>query len=126
MTTLPRLSVILLRLIAAFWMARGLTFWIDILHPALSQPSDAADWLPPLTTVLHAIADLLGAVGLWSTASWGGVIWFSSLGIHLQSEFARGRSGAILFDLALGLLCALAFWLESRSQSMDQKPSRFL
>lgn len=66
-----------LRLLSIFWLAKGLMAWMVIFGVA-------ADAQPPFENrllsfqaiiVYFAVIDLVAAVGLWLTSTWGGVLW---------------------------------------------------
>ena len=72
-----RVLVWLLRLLSVFWMAKGLMAWAVIFGLAGDgQPPFEARLLSfQAITVYFAVIDLVAAVGLWLTSTWGGVLW---------------------------------------------------
>lgn len=73
-----------MRLMALLWIAKGLSFWGVIV--------DAGGVAPPFqdrslgfqaTVVYFAVIDLIAAVGLWLTSTWGGVLWLLAVLSHL-------------------------------------------
>jgi hypothetical protein len=67
-----------MRTVALLWLAKGLWSWAGIL--GFTGPG--LDRLPietQATLVGFGVADLVAAVGLWLTASWGGVVWLIAL-----------------------------------------------
>lgn len=73
-----------MRLMALLWIAKGLSFWGVIVG--------AGDVAPPFqdrslgfqsAVVYFGIVDLIAAVGLWLTATWGGVLWLLAVMSHL-------------------------------------------
>ncbi|WP_449256626.1 DUF6163 family protein [Bosea sp. (in: a-proteobacteria)] len=66
-----------LRLLSVAWLAKGLMAWMVIFGVS-------GDALPPFENrllsfqaiiVYFAVIDLVAAVGLWLTSTWGGVLW---------------------------------------------------
>ncbi|MBR2691827.1 MAG: hypothetical protein IKE42_28565 [Aquamicrobium sp.] len=73
------LLVWLLRLLSVVWIGKGLMHWMTILGLGLVFEPGPAFETRPLTfqaiTVYFAVFDLVAGVGLWLTATWGGVLW---------------------------------------------------
>lgn len=78
-----------LRLLSVFWLAKGLMAWMVIFGVA-------ADAQPPFENrllsfqaiiVYFAVIDLVAAVGLWLTSTWGGVLWLLATLSHLLLSF---------------------------------------
>jgi len=71
------LLVWLLRVLSLVWIGKGLFHWATIL--GLGLDTGPAFETRPLTfqaiTVYFAVFDLVAGVGLWLTATWGGVLW---------------------------------------------------
>lgn len=72
-----RLLVWFLRLLSAFWLAKGLTAWAVIFGlPGNPQPPFENRLLSYQAIIVYfAVIDLVAAVGLWLTSTWGGVLW---------------------------------------------------
>jgi hypothetical protein len=66
-----------LRLLSAFWLAKGLTAWAVIFGlPGNPQPPFENRLLSYQAIIVYfAVIDLVAAVGLWLTSTWGGVLW---------------------------------------------------
>ena len=66
-----------LRLLSAFWLAKGLTAWMVIFGlPGNPQPPFENRLLSYQAIIVYfAVIDLVAAVGLWLTSTWGGVLW---------------------------------------------------
>jgi hypothetical protein len=73
-----------MRVVALVWLAKGLLAWGVIL--GINQP------VPPFelrTTgfqaamIYFAVIDIVAAVGLWLTSTWGGVLWMLAVMSHL-------------------------------------------
>jgi hypothetical protein len=71
------LLVWFLRLLSAFWLAKGLTAWAVIFGlPGNPQPPFENRLLSYQAIIVYfAVIDLVAAVGLWLTSTWGGVLW---------------------------------------------------
>lgn len=72
-----RVLVWLLRLLSVAWMAKGLMAWAVIFGlGGEGQPAFENRLLSyQAITVYFAVIDLVAAVGLWLTSTWGGVLW---------------------------------------------------
>ncbi|GGK37931.1 DUF6163 family protein [Salinarimonas ramus] len=96
-----------MRLMALLWIAKGLSFWAVIVG--------AGDVAPPFqdrslgfqaTVVYFAVIDPIAAVGLWLTATWGGVLWLLAVMSHLI--LALFFPGVVPVSLTLAVAyCAL-------------------
>lgn len=67
----------LLRLLSVAWMAKGLLAWAVIfgLGETGGPPFEARLLSFQAIIVYFAVIDLVAAVGLWLTSTWGGVLW---------------------------------------------------
>ncbi|SEG71849.1 DUF6163 family protein [Bosea lathyri] len=67
----------LLRLLSVFWMAKGLMAWAVIFGVSGDdQPPFESRLLSFQAIIVYfAVIDLVAAVGLWLTSTWGGVLW---------------------------------------------------
>ena len=67
----------MLRILSVLWLAKGLLAWAVIFGiGGESQPPFEARLLSfQAITVYFAVMDLVAAVGLWLTSTWGGVLW---------------------------------------------------
>lgn len=65
-----------MRLLAIAWMAKGLAYWAVMLgfmpQTALFE-TQTLQWQSAI--VFFSVIDLVAAIGLWLTSTWGGVIW---------------------------------------------------
>jgi fatty acid desaturase len=73
-----------MRMLALMWIAKGLGYWAVILG-ADNAPTrfEARTTGFQATTIYFAIIDLVAAVGLWLTSTWGGVLWLLAVMSHL-------------------------------------------
>lgn len=73
-----------MRLIALLWIAKGLSFWGVIVGAGDVAPPFADRSLGFQSAVVYfGVVDLIAAVGLWLTATWGGVLWLLAVMSHL-------------------------------------------
>jgi hypothetical protein len=97
----------LLRLLATVWLLKGLSSWATILGIAqLAGPAfEGGSVMFQASTIFFAIIDLIAAVGLWLTATWGGVVWLIAMGSHAMLGYFFAR--AVPFDQAVAIFYAL-------------------
>ena len=73
-----------MRMLALMWIAKGLGYWAVILGADSAPTSfEARSTGFQATTIYFAIIDLVAAVGLWLTSTWGGVLWLLAVMSHL-------------------------------------------
>lgn len=73
-----------MRMLALMWIAKGLGYWAVILGADSAPTSfEARTTGFQATTIYFAIIDLVAAVGLWLTSTWGGVLWLLAVMSHL-------------------------------------------
>jgi hypothetical protein len=73
-----------MRILALMWIAKGLGYWAVILGAdAAPTPFETRSTGFQATTIYFAIIDLVAAVGLWLTSTWGGVLWLLAVMSHL-------------------------------------------
>lgn len=79
----------LLRILSVLWLAKGLLAWAVIFGiGGLSQPPFEERLLSFQAIVVYfAVIDLVAAVGLWLTSTWGGVLWLLATISHLLLGF---------------------------------------
>lgn len=67
----------LLRMLSVVWIVKGLAAWAVILGlgPEALPPFENRPLSSQAITVYFAVFDLVAAVGLWLTSTWGGVLW---------------------------------------------------
>ncbi len=79
-----------LRLLSVLWLAKGLTAWMVIFGVATDAQTPFENRLLSYQAIIvyFAVIDLVAAVGLWLTSTWGGVLWLlASLSQLLLSFF---------------------------------------
>lgn len=73
-----------MRLVALAWLAKGLLAWAQILGVVDGgQVFEARATGEQATVIYFAVIDLVAAVGLWLTSTWGGVLWLLATMSHL-------------------------------------------
>ena len=79
-----RLLVWFMRLLALLWVAKGLAAWALIIGVGTPAPLFEARPLGfQATTIYFAVIDLIAAIGVWLTSTWGGVLWLLAVMSHL-------------------------------------------
>jgi hypothetical protein len=116
----------LLRLLSVIWIGKGLMHWATILGLGLVFEPGPAFETRPLTfqaiTVYFAVFDLVAGVGLWLTATWGGVLWLLAAVSQLLLGFFFPRwltLSPVLISTYVGLMLAyfLATWAAENQES---------
>ncbi|WP_346767167.1 DUF6163 family protein [Enterovirga aerilata] len=105
-----------MRIMALVWAVKGLIAWAHILGIAGTVPFEARPTGQQAVTVYFAVIDLIAAVGLWLTSTWGGVLWLLAVMSHLILAVFFPRfvaNGALLIALfIIGLMMYLTIsWL---------------
>jgi len=79
----------LLRILSVLWLAKGLLAWAVIFGiGGESEPPFGARLLSFQAIIVYfAVIDLVAAVGLWLTSTWGGVLWLLAAISHLLLGF---------------------------------------
>jgi hypothetical protein len=97
-----------MRMLALIWIAKGLGYWAVILGADNAPtPFEARSTGFQATTIYFAIIDLVAAVGLWLTSTWGGVLWLLAVMSHLILTVFFPRivtGGPILIGLFLSFI----------------------
>ncbi len=109
-----------MRLVALAWVGKGLIYWailLGVLPQVALFEGQPLQW--QTVVVYFAVIDLVAAVGLWLTSTWGGVIWLLAAMSYFLAAFAAPHavvSGPIPLA-ALGSLVVAYFllsWYASR------------
>lgn len=104
----------MLRILSVLWMAKGLLAWAVIfgLVGENAPPFEARLLSFQAITVYFAVIDLVAAVGLWLTSTWGGVLWLLAAISQLLLAFFFPRLLPMTPWLAGGYIAAiLAYFL---------------
>lgn len=110
--------VCFMRTISLIWLFKGVMSWAGILGVGHGVPFDDMSTGLQAAMIYFAVIDILAAVGLWLTSTWGGVLWLLAVMSHLilAAFFPRFVSnGALLialFIFALMIYLVLS-WLAS-------------
>ena len=73
-----------MRSVALIWLVKGLLAWAAILGLTLPAPGfEARSTGYQAGMIYFAVMDLVAAVGLWLTSTWGGVLWLLAVMSHL-------------------------------------------
>lgn len=73
-----------MRGLALLWLAKGLAAWAAIIGiGGGSLPFEVRGTGHQASTVYFAVLDLVAAIGLWLTSTWGGVLWLLAVMSHL-------------------------------------------
>ena len=118
-----RVLVWFMRVMAVVWILKGLVAWTIILGidlpglPAFAAMSPAAQGI----IVTFAVLDLVAAIGLWLTSTWGGVLWLLAVMTNVVIAVLRpveGGTSPTLAGLQLCLVVAYVVlsWLASRDE----------
>lgn len=104
-----------MRIMAAVWLVKGLLAWTTILGIG-AAPFDGRNPGFQAVIVYFAVIDLVAAVGLWLTSTWGGVLWLLAIISHmiLAAFFPRFVSnGAVIIGLFIAaiMIYLTASWL---------------
>ncbi len=114
----------LLRVLSLIWLAKGLLAWAVIfgLGDEGQPPFEARLLSFQALIVYFAVIDLVAAVGLWLTSTWGGVLWLLAAVSHLLLGFFFPRLLPMTTPMIagyVGLMLAyfLATWLAENENS---------
>ncbi len=112
-----------LRLMAIVWLGMGLMAWADVLGVVPSAvPFEARSEAAQATLIYFAVIDLVAAVGLWLTSTWGGVMWLLAvmsqliLTIFVPRAVASGGVTIGIF-VALILIYLTISWLAAHEET---------
>lgn len=100
--------VLLLRLMAGIWLAKGLAFWALILGLGDVPFADEAKLRQVIITAF-ALVDCAAAVGLWLVSPWGTSLWVFVVVAEIVLGFS-GMGNAVGFSSAVGSMLALFFY----------------
>lgn len=71
--------VVFLRLVAMAWLGKGLLSWATILTGGIEGRATTIQAI----VIYFALIDVIAGVGLWLTATWGGVLWVLAITSYL-------------------------------------------
>lgn len=100
-----------MRVMSLIWLIKGLLAWAAILGINLPPPAfEARSTGYQAGMIYFAVIDLVAAVGLWLTSTWGGVLWLLAVMSHLILAVFFPRfvsNGALL--IAVFILAIMAY-----------------
>jgi hypothetical protein len=92
-----------MRVVALLWVVKGVAAWCTILGFSLRPPPfELRPTSAQAVVIYFATIDLIAAVGLWLTSTWGGVLWLLAVVSHLIMAVFFPRvvsNGALLIAL---------------------------
>lgn len=109
-----------MRVVSLLWIMKGLSAWAVILGvwtPVGLFETRSTGY--QATVIYFALIDLVAAVGLWMTSSWGGIMWLLAVMSHLilAAFFPGIVSGGLLtviFFLTLIAVYVAVAWLAAQ------------
>lgn len=119
-----RVLVWYMRILALFWIAKGLGSWALILGVGYPIPAFEARSTGAQATVIYfAVIDQVAAVGLWLTSVWGGVMWLLAIMSHLILGFffptvVPSNVVSVIFFLGFILIYLVISWLSAREEGL--------
>lgn len=105
-----RTLVWFMRALALAWLVKGIASWALILgagHPVPSFEARSTGF--QATLIYFAVIDLIAAVGLWLSSTWGGVMWLLAIVSYLILAMlfpAVVASNLLWVALCMGLIVA--------------------
>ncbi len=113
-----------MRILALFWIAKGIGSWALILGVGYPIPAFEARSTGAQATVIYfAVIDQVAAVGLWLTSVWGGVMWLLAIMSHLILGFffptvVPSNVVSIGFFVGFILIYLIISWLAAREEGL--------
>ena len=116
--------VIFMRIAAVFWLLRGLLQWTFII--GIGDPGFPELRLSRQGIVMAlAVLDLVAAVGLWLTASWGVAIWLVVLFAEAAVPYVVPDMQFALSDVVIAVCAAFLYlffvWQAAREQRASER-----
>jgi len=74
--------VTFMRVVSVIWLVKGLLAWAVILGLG-SEAFEGRSTGFQAAMIYFAVMDLVAAIGLWLTSTWGGVLWLLAVMSHL-------------------------------------------
>lgn len=117
-----RVLVWFMRILALLWIAKGLSAWALILGVGFPTPLFEARSLGfQATTIYFAVMDLVAAIGVWLTSTWGGVMWLLAVTSHLIlavffPAIVPSNAASISVFLAFMILYLVISWLAANER----------
>jgi hypothetical protein len=111
-----------MRILSIIWIMKGLSSWAIILGVWTPIGQFEVRSMGYQATVIYfALIDLIAAVGLWMTSTWGGIMWLLAVMSHLiLAAFFPGivSSGILTFAFFLTLIAVYlaVSWLAAQEE----------
>ncbi len=124
-TSFMRWSFVLtgfMRILAILWIMKGLSAWAVILGVWTPIGQFEARTMGYQATIIYfALIDLIAAVGLWMTSTWGGIMWLLAIMSHLiLASFFPGivptSMTTMIFFVGLILTYLALSWFAAREK----------
>jgi hypothetical protein len=114
--------VTFMRVVSVIWLGKGLLAWALILGIGYEGAFEGRSTGFQAAMIYFAVMDLVAAIGLWLTSTWGGVLWLLAVMSHLILAFFFSRvvTGGILTTALFSLLIAAYFvvsWLSAKDET---------
>jgi uncharacterized membrane protein (DUF2068 family) len=105
-----------MRAVSVIWLVKGLLAWALILGIGYEVAFEGRSTGFQAAMIYFAVMDLVAAIGLWLTTTWGGVLWMLAVMSHLILAVFFPRfvsNGALLIAFFILLIMAYltASWL---------------
>lgn len=112
--------VVFMRTVSVIWLAKGLLAWAVILGLG-SEAFEGRSTGFQAAMIYFAVMDLVAAIGLWLTSTWGGVLWLLAVMSHLILAvfFPRFVANSALLISVL-ILLIMAYLTVSWLAAMDE------
>ncbi len=111
-----------MRVLAAIWIVKGLVSWAAILGIGHAPPVFEDRMAGYQAAVIYfAVIDIVAAIGLWLTSTWGGVLWLLAVMSHLILAFFFPRfvsNGSL--TIALLIFSTMIYLTVSWLAAMDE------
>jgi hypothetical protein len=111
-----------MRVVSVIWLVKGLLAWAVILGIGYEAPSfEGRSTGFQAAMIYFAVMDLVAAIGLWLTSTWGGVLWLLAVMSHLILAvfFPRFVANSTLL-IAMFILLMMAYLTVSWLAAMDE------
>lgn len=111
-----------MRTLSILWLIKGLAAWMVILGVTSGlAPFEGGATGYQAGLVYFAVIDLVAAVGLWLTSTWGGVLWLLAVMSHLIlavffPRFVQNSTILIVLFIVGIMLYLTISWLASMEE----------
>ena len=115
--------VCFMRALSLVWLLKGVLSWAGILGIGHGPtPFEEMSTGLQAAMIYFAVIDIVAAVGLWLTSTWGGVLWLLAVMSHLilAAFFPRYVSNGALL-IALFILALMVYLVLSWIASIEEQ-----